>query len=60
MSRTKETLNKCVMGVIGSFARKFHIGFDPTMNITKNTRPVYNETPDHQLVVVIEREDESE
>ena len=33
-----------------SFARNFHIGLTPTMNVIKNTRPVYNETRDDQIV----------
>ena len=35
---------------IGSFARNFHIGFDPDYELIKNTRPVSNKTPDDRIV----------
>ena len=39
-----------ITAAIGSFVRNFHIGFDPAMNIIKNTRPFCNKTPDDRIV----------
>ena len=36
--------------------RNFHIGFDPDYECYLKTRPIYNITPDHRMVLVINLE----
>ena len=42
-----------IYDAIGSFARNFHIGFDPDYEVIKNTRLTSNETPDDQIVWLV-------
>ena len=42
-----------IIFIIGSFARNFHIGFDPDYELNKNMRPVSNKTHDDRIVKLV-------
>ena len=42
-----------IIFIIGSFARNFHIGFDPDYEFNNNMRPVSNKTHDDRIVKLV-------